>query len=161
MSLYWSSAQRKLTICNNSGNVLWPCSMKLPLSRGITFVNLRPEKLIWENLKIVNSWPFYCRTKHTFRCCLEECQRNKEIESFALYYRKLISYIWHQMAQYTCNLIYTSYLKTESQYTSNLIYIASCLFIPSQYDVYCPLSNTALSGATSECPFHNRNISTH
>ena len=45
-----------------------------------------------------------------------------------------------------------------SQYTSHLIYIASCFFIPSQYDVYWLLSNTALSGATSECLSHNRNI---
>ena len=48
-----------------------------------------------------------------------------------------------------------------SQYISNLIYIAYCLFIHSQYDVYWPLSNAALSGATSECPFHNRNIFIH
>jgi hypothetical protein len=44
---------------------------------------------------------------------------------------------------------------------SNLIYIASCFFIPSQYDVYWLQSNTALSGATSECHFHNRNIFIH
>jgi hypothetical protein len=54
-------------------------------------------------------------------------------------------YIWHQM----------------SQYISNLIFIASCFFIPSQYDLYWPLCNTALSGDTSECVFHNRNIFIH
>ena len=48
-----------------------------------------------------------------------------------------------------------------SHSTSNPIYIASCFFIPTQYDVYRPLSNAALSGATSECLFHNRNIFIH
>jgi len=45
-----------------------------------------------------------------------------------------------------------------SLYISNLIYIAPCLFIPSQYDVYRQLSDTGLSGATSKYPSHYRNI---
>jgi hypothetical protein len=53
------------------------------------------------------------------------------------------------------------YILTDKQVPSNLIYIPSCLFISSHYDVYWLLSNAALSGATSECPFHNRNIFIH
>jgi len=45
--------------------------------------------------------------------------------------------------------------------TSNLVYVASCHFFPTHYDVYWPLSNAALSGVTSECPFHNKNIPIH
>ena len=120
-------------------------NMKLFISGDVTDISLKPWKFITKCFKIVTSLLFNRRTNLTFQWCLEEYQRNKKFEMPALYYFTLIYSVRQQMPQYT----------------SNLIHIASCFFIPAQYDVYWPLSNAVLSGATSEWLFHNRNIFIH
>jgi len=44
--IYWLTAERKLTNCNKIGNVLWPYSMKFPLSRDTGDVSLKTWELI-------------------------------------------------------------------------------------------------------------------
>jgi hypothetical protein len=55
------------------------------------------------------------------------------------------SKMWVLDTAYTCKVAE----QQMSQCISDLLYTASCFFIPSQYDVYWPLSNAALSGVAS------------
>ena len=124
--------------------------MKQKLARFSDHWMFNTKNLLYGGVVYVSSksWRFYCAyfKKAYISILLKAPQRvsngKRNLKFCALYYSK--------------NLYYNRQL--ESRYTSNLSYIASCFFIPSQYDVYWPLSNAALSGAISECVFHNRNI---
>ena len=119
-------------------NIFWPLFTQYEPTRFRCRHNsyFRPFKILCTDIKL------YLRL---LKNNLGNIKRIKKFENFGLFITTYTRTVEWQISRCTCNLIY----------------VASCFFIPSQWDVYWPVSNAALSGATSECLFHNRKIFIH
>ena len=143
-----TSEIRNLKNPTENGNVLWPFGAKLLLSVDVTDVSLSNGEFI---TKIFQNCYFVIFKRSTNLFFSRGPSRiSNEKKKF-----------WNCLFRVNIHLYIYPIWQRRSHCTSNLIYIASCVFIPSQYDVYWPLSNAVLSGAISKCLFHNRNIFTH
>ena len=143
-----TSESRNLKNPTENGNVLWPFSAKLLLSVDVTDVS-------------PSNWEFITKIFQNFNFDIFKLSTNLFFFERVLRISNETKEVWNCVLCVNIHLYINSVWKRRTHCTSNLIYIASCLFIPSQYDVYWPLSNAALSGATSECLFHYRNIFIH